>query len=61
MAISKTFSAPLVVPLVPTGTNAPLEATGSWASAPESPLSAALPAASRLGSRRMAASRHRWA
>ena len=51
----------MVVPLVPTGTNAPLEATGSWASAPESPLSAALPAASRLGSRRMAASRHRWA
>ena len=36
-------------------------ATGPWASAPESPLSAALPAASRLGSRRMAASRHRWA
>ena len=52
-ALGVAGAAPLVVPLVP--------ASGSWASAPESPLSAALSAASRLGSRRMAASRHRWA
>ena len=60
-ALGVAGAAPLVVPLVPTGTNTPLDATGSWALAPESPLSAALSAASRLGSRRMAASRHRWA
>ena len=58
-ALGVAGAAPLVVPLVPASTNTPPEATGSWASAPESPLSAALPAASRLGSRRMAASRRR--
>ena len=49
----------LAILLVPASTNTPLEATGPWAPAPESPPSAALLAASRPGSRRMAESRHR--